>query len=188
MWSTRVHLWFLSATSGWSTCAVIASGLACSYRGHPSGTGGTSMDEAAAFLDHVIPRLRDEVVALENGDAGPRKSLWSHHDPVTLFGAEASAPAGSRSSRSSIAWPRAFPRVSPAPTTCWGPVSVAISDTWQPSNDPWLGHTAHPRKPSRSGSRRSSVANRATGKSPIATATRTTSRHAKRSVAEGNKE
>jgi len=49
------------------------------------------MDEATAFLDHVIPRLRDEVVALENGDARPRKVLWSHHDPVTLFGAEASA-------------------------------------------------------------------------------------------------
>ena len=88
------------------------------------------MDEAAAFLDHVIPRLRDEVVALENGDARPRKGLWSHHDPVTLFGAEASAAVGSRSSRSSIAWPRAFPRVSPALTTCWGPASVAISDTW----------------------------------------------------------
>ena len=49
------------------------------------------MDEATAFLDHVIPRLRDEVVALENGDARPRKGLWSHHDPITLFGAEASA-------------------------------------------------------------------------------------------------
>jgi ketosteroid isomerase-like protein len=49
------------------------------------------MDEAAAFLDDVLPRLRDEVLALENGDAGPRKGLWSHHDPVTLFGAEASA-------------------------------------------------------------------------------------------------
>jgi ketosteroid isomerase-like protein len=47
------------------------------------------MDEATAFLDHVIPRLRDEVVALENGDVRPRKDLWSHHDPVTLFGAEA---------------------------------------------------------------------------------------------------
>jgi ketosteroid isomerase-like protein len=35
--------------------------------------------------------LCDEVVALENGDAGPRKALWSHQDPVTLFGAEASA-------------------------------------------------------------------------------------------------
>ena len=33
------------------------------------------MDEATAFLDHVIPRLRDEVVALENGDARPRKGF-----------------------------------------------------------------------------------------------------------------
>ena len=46
------------------------------------------MDEATAFLDHVMPRLRDEVVALENGDARPRKGPWSHHDPVTLVGAE----------------------------------------------------------------------------------------------------
>ena len=27
----------------------------------------------------------------DHGDARPRKGLWSHHDPVTLFGAEASA-------------------------------------------------------------------------------------------------
>ena len=49
------------------------------------------MDEVSAFLDQVIPVLRDEVVALENGHSGPRKALWSHQDPVTLFGAEASA-------------------------------------------------------------------------------------------------
>ena len=28
---------------------------------------------------------------MENGDARPCKGLWSHHDPVALFGAEASA-------------------------------------------------------------------------------------------------
>jgi len=49
------------------------------------------MDEVAAFLDRVIPLLREEVVALQNGDPGPRGALWSHADPVTLFGAEASA-------------------------------------------------------------------------------------------------
>jgi len=48
-------------------------------------------DEAAAFVDHVIPLLRSEVMALQTGDPSPRKSLWSHHDPVSLFGAEASA-------------------------------------------------------------------------------------------------
>jgi ketosteroid isomerase-like protein len=31
------------------------------------------------------------VVAFENGHSGPRKALWSHQDPVTLFGAEAFA-------------------------------------------------------------------------------------------------
>jgi ketosteroid isomerase-like protein len=56
------------------------------------GDGRTKMvDEVGGFLDRVIPRLRDEVVALENGDPGPRKALWSHQEPVTLFGAEASA-------------------------------------------------------------------------------------------------
>jgi ketosteroid isomerase-like protein len=48
-------------------------------------------DEVAAFVDHVIPLLRSEVMALQTGDPSPRKSLWSHHDPVSLFGAEASA-------------------------------------------------------------------------------------------------
>jgi len=49
------------------------------------------MEKVDAFLDQVIPLLRDEVVALENGDPDPRKALWSHEDPVTLFGAEAYA-------------------------------------------------------------------------------------------------
>jgi hypothetical protein len=48
-------------------------------------------DEVAEFVDHVIPLLRSEVLALQTGDPSPRKSLWSHHDPVSLFGAEASA-------------------------------------------------------------------------------------------------
>jgi ketosteroid isomerase-like protein len=48
------------------------------------------MDDVDAFLSTVIPRLRNEVLALHSGDAAPRKVLWSHHDPVTLFGAEMS--------------------------------------------------------------------------------------------------
>lgn len=35
----------------------------------------------------VRPRLTEADTALHNGDAGPRKAVWSHHDPVTLFGA-----------------------------------------------------------------------------------------------------
>jgi ketosteroid isomerase-like protein len=42
------------------------------------------------FLSEVIPQLRQEIAALRNGTAEPRKALWSHRDPVTLFGAELS--------------------------------------------------------------------------------------------------
>jgi ketosteroid isomerase-like protein len=46
------------------------------------------MSEVEAFLAEVLPRLRAAEVALHRGDAGPRAALWSHDDPVTLFGAE----------------------------------------------------------------------------------------------------
>ena len=47
------------------------------------------MNEIDDFLSEVIPQLRQEVAALHSGDAEPRK-VWSHDDPVTLFGAELS--------------------------------------------------------------------------------------------------
>lgn len=47
--------------------------------------GGMSQTEA--FLASVLPRLTEADNALHNGDAGPRKAVWSHNDPVTLFGA-----------------------------------------------------------------------------------------------------
>lgn len=46
------------------------------------------MSEADDFLAEILPRLRAAEVALHEGDAGPRCALWSHNDPVTLFGAE----------------------------------------------------------------------------------------------------
>lgn len=58
---------------------------------HADPTTRAQRDEAAAFVDHVMPLLRNEVMALQTGDASPRKSLWSHRDPVSLFGAEAAA-------------------------------------------------------------------------------------------------
>ena len=48
------------------------------------------MNETDAFLSEVIPQLRQEIAAIHGGDAEPRKALWSHDDPVTLFGAELS--------------------------------------------------------------------------------------------------
>lgn len=35
----------------------------------------------------MLPRLTEADTALHNGDAAPRIAIWSHNDPVTLFGA-----------------------------------------------------------------------------------------------------
>jgi ketosteroid isomerase-like protein len=40
-----------------------------------------------AFLSDVLPRQMEAEVALHQGDVEPRLELWSHRDPVTLFGA-----------------------------------------------------------------------------------------------------
>ena len=45
------------------------------------------MDDVDAFVSEVLPQLVREVEALHNGDAAPRIALWSHREPVTLFGA-----------------------------------------------------------------------------------------------------
>ncbi|MEU4157248.1 nuclear transport factor 2 family protein [Actinoplanes sp. NPDC026670] len=47
------------------------------------------MAQVDDFLAEVLPRLRAAEIALHDGDAEPRGELWSHRDPVTLFGAEA---------------------------------------------------------------------------------------------------
>ena len=49
------------------------------------------MSETEAFLASVLPRLTEADTALHNGDAALRKAVWSHDDPVTLFGAARSA-------------------------------------------------------------------------------------------------
>jgi ketosteroid isomerase-like protein len=45
---------------------------------------GTEVDD---FLAVTMPRLNEAEIALHNGDADPRFAMWSHNDPVTLFGA-----------------------------------------------------------------------------------------------------
>jgi ketosteroid isomerase-like protein len=45
------------------------------------------MQEIQGFLDDLMPRLTQAEIAFHNGDAGPRGVLWTHEDPVTLFGA-----------------------------------------------------------------------------------------------------
>jgi ketosteroid isomerase-like protein len=45
------------------------------------------VSETEAFLASVLPRLKVADTALHNGDAAPRKAMWSTTEPVTLFGA-----------------------------------------------------------------------------------------------------
>ena len=45
------------------------------------------MSQLDDFLTWVQTRQRDGEVAILNGDPEPRRVLWSHDDPVTLFGA-----------------------------------------------------------------------------------------------------
>lgn len=49
------------------------------------------MTEVEEFLAAVLPRQRAAEIAILNGDAGPRKLLWSHHEPVTVLGADRNA-------------------------------------------------------------------------------------------------
>jgi ketosteroid isomerase-like protein len=45
------------------------------------------MNEVDAFLSVVLPMQRHADTELHNGNAGPRKALWAHEDPVTVLGA-----------------------------------------------------------------------------------------------------
>ena len=45
------------------------------------------MTETEEFLGAVLSRQVQADTALHNGDAEPRKALWSHNEPVTVLGA-----------------------------------------------------------------------------------------------------
>ena len=45
------------------------------------------MGEVDEFLSSMLPTIHEMDVAFHNGDVGPRERIWSHNDPVTLFGA-----------------------------------------------------------------------------------------------------
>ena len=46
--------------------------------------------ETDEFLADVLPAQRAAEQAIHNGDVEPRLGLWSHRDPVTLYGAKLS--------------------------------------------------------------------------------------------------
>lgn len=43
--------------------------------------------EVDRFLADMLPKQIAAERAIHTGDAGPRRALWSHRDPVSLFGA-----------------------------------------------------------------------------------------------------
>ena len=45
------------------------------------------MAERDEFLDWVRTTLHDAEVALLNGDANPRRAIWSRNEPVSILGA-----------------------------------------------------------------------------------------------------
>ncbi len=45
------------------------------------------MTEREEFIAWAQSALRDAEIAVHNGDAGPRRALWSQNDPVTVLGA-----------------------------------------------------------------------------------------------------
>lgn len=45
------------------------------------------MTEREEFITWVQSVLRDAEIAVHNGDAGPRRAIWSRSDPVTVLGA-----------------------------------------------------------------------------------------------------
>jgi ketosteroid isomerase-like protein len=47
----------------------------------------TNMSDIDDFLSAVLPRQRHADTEIHNGNAGPRKDLWSHQDPLTVLGA-----------------------------------------------------------------------------------------------------
>lgn len=49
------------------------------------------MTEREEFLSWVQSDLKDAEIAVHNGDAGPRRAVWSDNDPVSVLGAWRSA-------------------------------------------------------------------------------------------------
>lgn len=45
------------------------------------------MTETEEFLATMRPRIAEAEIALHNGDSGPRITMWSRTEPLTLFGA-----------------------------------------------------------------------------------------------------
>jgi ketosteroid isomerase-like protein len=82
------------------------------------------MTELEDFLDDVLPRLHHTETSLHNGDAGPRFAMWSHKDPVTLYGA---AMAGTGWDQVSAVFRTIAARFSDCESCEWEIVAAGVS-------------------------------------------------------------
>jgi ketosteroid isomerase-like protein len=57
-----------------------------------------------AFLDSTLPEQIRAERALHNGDLTPRLTTWSHHEPVTVFGAGVAFRHGWPATRAVFEW------------------------------------------------------------------------------------
>ena len=57
----------------------------------PGEVGLSAVTEREDFIFWVGSVLRDAEIAVHNGDAGPRRAIWSQNDPVTVLGARRNA-------------------------------------------------------------------------------------------------
>ena len=62
------------------------------------------LSDAERFLGEMLPRQLAAERALCRGDAGPRSGMWSHRDPVTLFGAAVPSRRGWAEVSSTFRW------------------------------------------------------------------------------------
>ncbi len=66
--------------------------MAClKYRPRRAVDGGRQVSDLDDFVNQFLPRQIAADRALHNGDAAPRMLLYSHDDPITVFGAWFSA-------------------------------------------------------------------------------------------------
>jgi ketosteroid isomerase-like protein len=63
-----------------------------------------STTELEAFLEATLEPQISAERAIHQGDVVPRLSTWSHHDPVTLFGAGSAYRSGWQDVRSVFEW------------------------------------------------------------------------------------
>ena len=82
------------------------------------------MTELDAFLADVLPRLHHTETALHDGDPSPRFAMWSHEDPVTLFGA---AMAGRGWEQVSAVFDHIATRFSSCEACEWEVVAAGVS-------------------------------------------------------------